>query len=53
MTEEDNEDFENSAKCWISDSDYVDSDVKIRDNCHITRKYIEVLLIEIAISMLN
>ena len=34
-----NDDFENSSKCWISDNDYVDSDVKVRDHCHITEKY--------------
>ena len=39
MTKEDNEDFENSTKCWICDNDYVDSDVKVRDHCHITGKY--------------
>ena len=39
MTKEDNEDFENSIKCWICDNDYIDNDVKVRDHCHITRKY--------------
>ena len=39
MTEEDNEDFENSTKCWICDNDYTDSSVKVRDHCHITGKY--------------
>ena len=39
MTEEDNEDFKNSAKCWICDNDFIDNDVKVRDHCHITRKY--------------
>ena len=39
MTKEDNEDFENSTKCLIYDSDYIDSDVKVRDHCHITGKY--------------
>ena len=53
MTKEDNEDFENSAKCWICDNDYIDTDVKVRDYCHITGKYREVLHIEIVISMLN
>ena len=24
MTKEDNEDFENSNKCWICDNDYID-----------------------------
>ena len=38
MTDEDNEDFENSAKCWTCDNDYIDRDVKLRDHCHITGK---------------
>ena len=33
------EDFENSTKCWICDSDCADDDVKIRDHYHITGKY--------------
>ena len=39
MTRKDNEDFKNSPKCWICDNTYVDGDVKVRDHCHITRKY--------------
>ena len=39
MTKEDNEDFKNSNKWWICDNDYVDNDVKVGDNCHITGKY--------------
>ena len=39
MTKKDNEDFENSIKCWIRDTDYIDNDVKVRDPCHITGKY--------------
>ena len=39
MTKEDNEDFENSIKCWICDNDYVDGDVKVRSHCHITGEY--------------
>ena len=35
MTNKDNEDFENSTKCWICDNDYVDNNVKARDHCHI------------------
>ena len=38
-TKKDNEDFENSAKCWICDNDHIDNNVKIRDHCHITGKY--------------
>ena len=37
MTKEDNEDFENSAKCC--DNYYADNDVKVKDHCHITGKY--------------
>ena len=39
MTKRDNRDFENSTKFQICDNDYVDNDVKVRDYCHITRKY--------------
>ena len=34
-----NEDFENSTKCWICDNDYTDTDVKLRYHCHVTEKY--------------
>ena len=37
--EEGNEDFKNSTKCWICDNDYINTDVKVRDHCHITGKY--------------
>ena len=39
MNKEGNEDFKNSTNCWICDNDYIDNDVKVRDNCHITGKY--------------
>ena len=39
MTKEDYQNFKNSTKCWICENDYVDKDVKIRYNCHITGKY--------------
>ena len=39
MTKEDKEDFNNSTKCWVCGNDYIDNDVKVRDNCHITEKY--------------
>ena len=39
MTKNDNEDFENSTKCWICDNVYFDGDVKVRDHCHTTGKY--------------
>ena len=38
-TKNDNEDFDNSTKCWICDNDCVDNDVKVKDRFHITRKY--------------
>ena len=34
MTKEGKKDFENSAKCWIRDNDFID--VKVRDHCHFT-----------------
>ena len=34
MTKNDDEDFENSAKCWIFHNDFVHGDVKVRDHCH-------------------
>ena len=39
ITKTDNEDFENSTKCWICDNDYIYNDVKLRDHCHTTIKY--------------
>ena len=39
MTNKDHEHFKNSAKCWICDNDYLDTDVKVRDHCHIIGKY--------------
>ena len=39
MTKKTNKDFKNCNKCWICDNHYVDNDVKVRDHCHITRKY--------------
>ena len=39
MNKKDNEEFENSDKCWISDNDYTDGDVKARDHCRITGQY--------------
>ena len=38
MTKEDNEDFKNSAKCWICDNDLIATDIEVRDHCHITGK---------------
>ena len=31
MTKEDNENVENSVKCWICGNDYVDNNVQVRD----------------------
>ena len=42
MTKEDDEDFENSTKCWIFDNacvDDVDDDDDVKCHCHITGKY--------------
>ena len=39
MTKKDKEDFKNSTKSRICDNDYNDTDVKVRDHCHITGKY--------------
>ena len=39
MTKKEDEDFENSNKCWIYDNVYVDSGAKVRDHCRIIGKY--------------
>ena len=47
VTKRDNEDFENSTKCWICDNDiyvmiricYIHGNVKVRGHGHITGKY--------------
>ena len=39
MAEKDNEDFENCSKYQICDNGYVNSNVKVRDHCHVTGKY--------------
>ena len=39
MTKKDSDDFENSTECWICDNAYINSDVKVRDQCHTTGKY--------------
>ena len=38
MANEDNEDFENSQKCWICDNVYVEGKAKVRNHYYITRK---------------
>ena len=32
--------FENFIKYWIDDNDYANSDVKVRDHCHITAEIV-------------
>ena len=39
MTKNDNEDFNNSPKCWICDNVQFEGDVKVEDHCHIAGKY--------------
>ena len=39
MTQEDNEDFENSTKCGFCCNDYLVNDAKVWDHCQITGKY--------------
>ena len=39
MTKEDNENFNNSTKCWIYYNDYIYDDVKVRDHYHNIGKY--------------
>ena len=45
MSAEDEDRFQQSNKCWIHDKLFDVRDDKVRDHCHITGKYIEVLLI--------
>ena len=35
-TKKDNENFKDSTICWFCDNTYLDSDVKVKDHCHIT-----------------
>ena len=46
MTKENNENFKNSTKCCICDSDHVGNDVKLMKN-------VQALHIDIVISILN
>ena len=39
IIKKDNEDFKNSPNCWICDNEYIDGDVKVRNDCHVTGKY--------------
>ena len=43
-TKEDNKKFKNSTKCWICDNNCDDNDVKVRDQCHVTKKYRDSVL---------
>ena len=36
MAKEDDENFENSTKCWICDSTFAEGDNKVRDNFLVT-----------------
>ena len=36
MTKEDNEDFDSPTNFSICDNHHIDTDVKVRDHCHIT-----------------
>ena len=39
MTNNDDEDFGNSTKCWICNNVYVHCDVKVGNHCYIIGKY--------------
>ena len=52
MTNEDNEYSKHSVEGWICNNDYVVTDVKVRDLCHINGKYRDSH-IEIITSILN
>ena len=39
MTKEGNGDFKNFTKYWVCDGNHIDTDVKVRDHCHIIGKY--------------
>ena len=39
MTIEDEDDYQNSQKCWICDEKIINNKVKARDYCHISGKY--------------
>ena len=48
MTKANDEDVENSFKCWICDHVYVEVHVKVKDHCHISEN-IEAPHMEIVI----
>ena len=39
MTNEDDENFENTTKYWICDNSFLESDVKVRDQNYATGKH--------------
>ena len=39
MTEEEEDLFQGSDKCYICGHKYLDNEIKVRDHCHITGKY--------------
>lgn len=39
MTIKDTENFNNVDKCHICDKKYKETDIQVRDHCHITGKY--------------
>ena len=41
MTKKEQEDFKNSAKCWICKKTYEEDEVEVKDYNHITGKYQE------------
>ena len=52
MSENSEQIFQSSNKCWICDKLFDVVDNKVRDHCHITGKY-RVLLIVVVILILN
>ena len=53
MSAEDEELFQLSSKCWICDKLFDVGDDKVTDHCHVTGKYIEVLLNGVVMLILN
>ena len=51
MTKKNDEDFENSNKCWICDKANFNGDVEVKDHCHLGN--IDALCIEIPMSALT
>ena len=39
INKKDNEDFKNTAKCWICNNYCVDGNVKVTDHCYVTGEY--------------